>query len=712
MTFLLLCSSQAAAYMASEDESLQMVYGNEHTLSLATGYEQLLYKAPAVASVITRQQVDASSANTLNELLEMVPGLHVSENYSYGDAIYGMRGFQREPNAGLLVLLNGMALNNLQNGSRPAAFQLPVTVIDHVEIIRGPGSAVYGADAFVGVINVVTRGAGNMNSGQAGAGMGSFGQQSAWYQSVADVADWKISYSLDWLAAGHDTAQIAGADMQSYFDAIAGTTASLAPAAMPGGYKTVNFMADQRHGQLLLRQWLWSNLEQGNAHGIPGIDVLDPVGHTESRALGLSAEYQQPVSDEAMWSARLDYLRYEDRHIAQILPPGSDAPIGDDGNLFSPDIRSVIFPAGMRDDVQTQEDHVDLDWSGYYRGYDNHILRLSAGFQYRCFSAGEQRNFGPGVLDAGQVTAPETLVDTSGDDLIFLPANSRRNYYLSLQDEWDFIRDWSFTAGIRHDHYSDFGGTLNPRLALVWQTRHDLTTKLLYGQAFRAPVFNELYVQNRPGSAGNPDLRPEIIRTLELSFNYRPRPVFKTTLSLFAHRAEDLIVPVASSAIANTLVMENQAEQHGSGIEWEATWYARDNVQLSGNYSWQYSPVPGTAYESPYAPFREASLQLSWRPVRYWMLHGNLHWLDSAARQVGDPRQAMDAQARLDITLRYRNHYTPWEYALITRNLLDADLAEASVGNASIASGAALPDDVPMAGRAVYAQVKYYFAGQ
>jgi len=87
------------AEMSNEDETLQLIYGNERMVSIATGNEQLLYKAPAIASVITRQDIENSSANNLNELLEMVPGLHISEDYFSGDAVYSMRGFFRDPDA-------------------------------------------------------------------------------------------------------------------------------------------------------------------------------------------------------------------------------------------------------------------------------------------------------------------------------------------------------------------------------------------------------------------------------------------------------------------------------------------------------------------------------------------------------------------------------------------------------------------------------------
>jgi len=169
------------AEMSNEDETLQLIYGNERMVSIATGNEQLLYKAPAIASVITRQDIENSSANNLNELLEMVPGLHISEDYFSGDAVYSMRGFFRDPDAGMLFLINGTTVNTLEKGSRFSALRMALNNIEQIEIIRGPGSAVYGADAFVGVINIITK---KYQPGQTfGIQAGSFSTAGAWLQN-------------------------------------------------------------------------------------------------------------------------------------------------------------------------------------------------------------------------------------------------------------------------------------------------------------------------------------------------------------------------------------------------------------------------------------------------------------------------------------------------------------------------------------------------
>ncbi|HEB81243.1 MAG TPA: TonB-dependent receptor, partial [Gammaproteobacteria bacterium] len=254
---LLALQAGAQAQIASEDETLQMVYGEERMVSIATGNEQLLYKAPAVASVITRRDIEHSSASSLNELLEMVPGLHVSEDYYSGNAIYSMRGFFRDPDAGMLLLINGVPVNSLQGGSRFAAYRQSLNNIEQIEIIRGPGSAVYGADAFVGVINIITR---KYEQGQAfGAQAGSFGNRGAWMQNNFRLGKWKNHFSLQYQGADGDDSRVIDSDLQSFLDSTTATRASLAPAAMTTAYDTLDLELDLAREHWRINQWLWLN---------------------------------------------------------------------------------------------------------------------------------------------------------------------------------------------------------------------------------------------------------------------------------------------------------------------------------------------------------------------------------------------------------------------------------------------------------------------
>ena len=112
------------------------------------------------------------------------------------------------------------------------------------------------------------------------------------------------------------------------------------------------------------------------------------------------------------------------------------------------------------------------------------------------------------------------------------------------QDEWQIADDWQLTAGVRYDDYSDFGGTVNPRVALVWDINEQITSKLLYGKAFRAPNFQEQRIQNNPVVLGNKNLNPETIHTYEWALDYRPFSSLRTAVNLYYYQINNLISAV------------------------------------------------------------------------------------------------------------------------------------------------------------------------
>ena len=209
----------------------------------------------------------------------------------------------------------------------------------------------------------------------------------------------------------------------------------------------------------------------------------------------------------------------------QLLPPGSTVPIGTDGNIFtSPTAGITTFTDGVLGEPILIDQQLTFDFITKYEGWNQHVWRIATGGKVQDENTEEYKNFGPGVLDNGALSDSTDGIlvgPTTNTEGIFMSDQNRTVLYASLQDEWNFAKNWEFTAGVRYDHYSDFGDTVNPRIALVWETRYDLTSKLMYGRAFRPPSFAESYLKNNPILFGNQDLEPETIDTYELAFDYQ-----------------------------------------------------------------------------------------------------------------------------------------------------------------------------------------------
>jgi len=136
---LLLSTSIALASSlghADTEEDLLLSFGEEEFLSIATGQKQLISKAPAVASVITANDIEEMGANTLEEVLETVPGVHVSLSSAYNSPIYSFRGIYTDKNPQVLMLVNGMPITSMHFGDRTGRRNFPVRSIARVEVIR------------------------------------------------------------------------------------------------------------------------------------------------------------------------------------------------------------------------------------------------------------------------------------------------------------------------------------------------------------------------------------------------------------------------------------------------------------------------------------------------------------------------------------------------------------------------------------------------
>src|SRR5690606_17372575 len=143
--------------------------------SLASGTPTPVSRAASSVTVISRTDIEATGANDLDQLLETVPGLHVGRSDQSYFPKYNFRGITSTHNAEALLLINGIAVKSLFTGSRSQVWAgMPVKAIERIEVIRGPGSALYGADAFAGVINVITKTGADIARNRAGVRAGSF----------------------------------------------------------------------------------------------------------------------------------------------------------------------------------------------------------------------------------------------------------------------------------------------------------------------------------------------------------------------------------------------------------------------------------------------------------------------------------------------------------------------------------------------------------
>lgn len=688
MTLCLAMPAHAQTLSPQEDEQdLLQVYGGEEMVSIASGYQQPISKAPAIATVITAKEIAAMGATDLDEALEAVPGMHVSHSSLSHTPLYTVRGIFSTHNPQTLMLQNGIPTTTMFIGGKGNAWGgLPLENVARIEIIRGPGSALYGADAYAGVINIITKRAEDTPGTRFGARYGSFRTRDAWVQHGGK---WQGIDVAAYLRVGDTDGfkRTITADAQSRLDGIFNTTASRAPGDIHLGHDAVDASLDFSHERWRLRGGykLRDNLQLGT--GVAS--ALDPVGLEKSERIITDLSWTAPDL-AANWGAGFtaSYLQYNDTIVQplEIYPPGAAFPTG-------------TFPKGMVGAPEKWERNVRLSTFVTYSGFAGHHLRCGAGHDdLHLYKTAEHKNF---TLSPTGLPIPlNAFVDFSHTTPFLLPQR-RTIDYLYVQDEWDFATDWALTAGVRHDHYSDSGSTTNPRVALVWDATLDLTAKVLYGHGFRAPSFAENYSINNPVQQGNPDLLPETIQTVEAALSWQALHDTMINLNLFHYEMRDIIRLVPNTASAVGSIYTNSGRQHGNGMEVESVWEYSENLRLTGNYSFQKSVDDTTEHDAGYSPHHRLYFRADWRYGGGWLASTQLNRVMDRSRPADDNRPRIPNYLTVDLTVRSPSH-GHWEFAASVRNLFDTDVREPS-----LAPGTAIPNDLPMAPRSMWVQVSY-----
>ena len=683
----LLVLAEGFAASSSDEEELIQAYGGKDIVSIATGTRQPLMRAPAAATVITAADILAMGAADLDQILETVPGLHVSYSPNAYNPLYLIRGIYSEYNPQVLMMVNGIPMTNGYVGNRGQGWGgMPIENIARIEVIRGPGSALYGADAFAGVINIITKSAVDIRGLQAGARAGAFNTRDIWLLHSSNKDGWESAFSLEiHKTDGHR--EIIEVDFQTRLDALFGTSASLAPGS-------VNTQRDTFDVRLELAKNVWrmrlgyqdrSNL--GTGAGVA--QVLDTRGVIDSNRFNADLSYDNPNYTKH-WglTGQLSYFDTRLRTQLVIFPPGAF------GNTFS---------EGMIGNPSRAERHTRLGGSAFYTGIAAHKIRLGIGFnEINLYQVGESKNFYFAPPIPVPIPLPGGLRDVSNSPgLVYIQKHERQIYYVYLQDEWFFAPDWELTAGVRYDDFSDFGSTVNPRLALVWQISQRLTSKLLYGRAFRAPSFAELYNINNPVALGNSQLAPEIINTFELAFNYEASHTLRTNLNLFYYKMKGILRFTPDPLPATSTTAQNSGSRTGHGLEWEGNWAVTQDLELKANFALQRSIDDSTDGDVGYAPRRQAYLRADLLLAPTWHLNTQVNRVMGRHRPVGDSRANIRDYSTVDLTLRRVRVAGNWSIAAALRNLFDADAREPSP------SPGVIPNDLPLPGRSFYLELRY-----
>jgi outer membrane receptor for ferrienterochelin and colicin len=678
-------------------------------VKVASGVEQNISQAPAITTVITAQDIEAMGARDVDEILETVPGLHVSHSEIAYRPIYIMRGIYSKENPEILLMINGIAMKSLESGNRAEVWAgMPVQNIAQIEIIRGPGSALYGADAMAGVINIVTKQADDIKGTEVGLRAGSFRTIDAWLLNGYQNKDLKVATSLQVFDTDGQKS-IIEEDGQSQVDRMMGTQASKAPNSLNLGKKGIDARVDatKENFRLQANYRTRRNVEVG----VP--TSLDPEGRARGDSYDIALNYKnQKLADNWDFNAQLNF---NENHSSTRI------------NLFPAGAFGGAYPNGMTIIGAGREQTLGAEGSLFFTGWKQHLLRMGAGYRYaKQFDVQYAANYG---LDSqgNPIPAGSPIIDLTGTPYSLYPAESTRiNEFAYLQDAWKFAEHWELTTGFRYDHYSDFNRSFNPRLSLVWQAEKNFTTKLLFGKAFRAPSFRELYLNSPNNQLGNKNLKPETIQMTELAFDWRLNQDVYMSLNLFSYLIKDKILfqpdehkenESQEMSLANTsppvLLAQNVGSWRGKGFEFETRWKINNRSSLLFNYSFvdvrenhiHYDNEEHQNIPLENIPRHHIYLRTDLLLKANWYLNTQWNWISSRARNDDDEldgRSSLKGYHTFDFTIRYKDvRDDRWNFAFGIKNLFNSDAREPSRSYITY--------DLPLEGRNWFIETRYRF---
>jgi outer membrane cobalamin receptor len=650
--------SAAQQQEKKQEVTEEFFYAEE--VEIASLKPQPVEEAPGIVTVITAQEIKDMGARDLNDVMRMVPGFQLPGSSWYAKN-YTVRGMPSQSyNWRVLMMLDGVPLNEPYFGQSNLNWaDMPVNNVKRIEIIRGPGSALYGTYAFLAVINVITKEADDIGSVEVSAGAGSWNSQHHYVSLGKRFGDFSIAGHVDYRTSdGYDNYFIQQ-DLVSLLDSyVPFEPVSMAPGyvKLPLDSLRVDFRMSYKGFEFLFKA---QDYERG--FPFPAMAVTEEFFEADDSYIA-QAIYRRDLSDRLSFSLKGNYYYRKWGLHGQAYPAGIYGPLlpgfGAQG-FFTDGVLGDMYIKSKNIGVQSQFDYAVSERN-----------TLTFGIEY-----GDLRVDKPVVksnMDPVTRMQSSQLHETAGTTFGFMERDADRKVFAAfVQDAFAIGDSLNITAGLRLDHYSDFGSAVNPRISLVWKAREDTNIKILYGHAFRAPTFEELYSVSSVTTA-NEALGPEKIRSFEIGVNHRFTPKVNVSINYFYNHLTDAILPTGEIIVETyPPQLENSGKVRAQGIEAEFKASLEKNTYAYANYSYAKAVDKLTDTDIPDVAHHLVNAGVNIGMWQYLNANLNINYVGKRERAATDPRNPVDPHTLVDLTLRAQNFWKGTEIIFSVHNLLD-----------------------------------------
>lgn len=534
-------------------------------VTTAAKYSQRINQAASSVTIITGEDIRRFGYRTLAEVLAGVRSMYVSydRNYTY----LGVRGFSRptDYNDRILLMYDGIALNENVYGMAAIGNEggIDLNTIDRIEIVRGPGSPLYGQYAMFAVVNVIPRQGSKVNGFRPSFEIGSFGYKRANILYGDEIAD-----GFDVLLSG-TWGDVKGKDRYYMeFDSDS-TNNGIAQGLDWEKFYGMTLVARYQNISGFLK---FNKREKPYPTAAYSSQFNDSRAHTHDDYLTFGMNYERSLSTDISLYIRgyYNHYLYEGAYPGEVLVRDAST-----GKWFGAETRLLwdVF-ANNRVIVGAEVQRVpraDYEWwyeSDY--GSDNHPYTLYSGF---------------------------------------------------IQNEWQFHPSFLALVSLRYDRYSTGQDAISPRLGLVYHPGEFTAIKALSGTAFRPPNAYESITEK---SVHEDKLDQETIWTNELIVEHRFSQNLYSTLSLFDYRMNDLIDQELDDQ--DVIHYHNAGKVRAQGIELEVHFHPLSNLTMNASYSYQRAVEDATNAALSNHPSHLAKLNLSYKVAEYGSVSASAYY--------------------------------------------------------------------------------------
>jgi outer membrane receptor for ferrienterochelin and colicins len=519
--------------------------------------------APASVSVVTREELEQRPVYNLADAVKYLPGVHLNPSSTYGRQEIKLRGMDSDYT---LLLVNGRRINSRDALSSNYAndfdlSSIPMAAIERIEVIRGPMSSLYGADALGGVVNVILR----QPTEETKAGIAytyehpTEGESGDGHKASGYVSGSLIENKLLGNLILETTDQAAWLSEQT----VNPNTDAAEQRQASSAYGSLSWLLDERQ--------------------TIDLDITHRKDDREAEWNNFGAVVLN-VQEMERWSFGLGHTGNWDGFNTRVRYYYENVELMDDSQIMT-------TLRGMKGDIEQKNHTVDGQVTAFL---GSHLLTL--GSELRRTELTHNQNLGS-----------ETEVDQKA---------------VYLQDEFS-IGDLDVTLGGRLDDHDSFGSEFSPRAYGVYNLTDNWVIKGGVGRSFKAPsiyqsddTYGVLACRGMCTLVGNPNLKPETATSYEIGTLYQNERL-EAGVMLFNNDIDDMIITDTWRVGYRPAVMtySNVSKARVQGYELQGRYNLSDTMGMRANYTYSDAEDRDTDEQLRNTPQHVANIGFDWQAM-------------------------------------------------------------------------------------------------